>query len=70
MKVPQMHCRHCKKQMVEVFTIELPHHLEGWSCDCSHTEPAIWRERKFTREDYGDKTRSSRHMVQQSGEIT
>jgi hypothetical protein len=69
MKTPKMNCRHCKKQMIEVFTNEAPYNLEGWSCDCSHTEPAIWRERKFTRDDYGDKTRSGGHMVQQSGEI-
>lgn len=70
MKAPQMQCRHCKKRMVEVFAINSPYCLEGWACDCSHTEPAIWRERRFTREDYGNKTRSSGHMVQQGGEVT
>ena len=67
MRLPEMQCRHCKKQMIEVFTTESPHYLEGWSCDCSHSEPAIWRERKFTRGNY--ETRPSRHMVKQSGEI-
>ena len=70
MKIPPPVCKYCAKKMSVVFGKEPPHYLEGWSCDCSHTEPAIWRERKITRGDYGDQTRSSGHMVQQGGEVT
>lgn len=68
MTLPRETCKHCGKQMVEVFRREAPHYLEGWSCDCSHSEPALLREKKFTRADYGDQARSSGHMVQQSSE--
>jgi hypothetical protein len=70
MKIPPPVCKFCAKSMSVVFGKEPPHYLEGWSCDCSHTEPAIWRERRITRGDYGDQTRSSGHMVQQGGEVT
>lgn len=69
MKILSPTCKYCFKLMSVVFGKDHPHYLEGWSCDCSHTEPAIWRERKITRDDYGDQERSSGHLVQQSGEI-
>lgn len=70
MNIPRPACKYCFKTMFEVFGKEHPYYLEGWSCDCSHAEPAIWRERKITRGDYGDQKRPSGHMVQQSGEVT
>ena len=70
MKIPAPICKYCSKAMSVVFGREPPHYLEGWSCDCSHTEPAIWRERKITRGDYVDQNISSRRLVQQGGEVT
>ena len=37
--------------MVPMFTA-VDDKLEGWACDCGHTEQAILRERQFTRETY------------------
>lgn len=73
MTLPRETCKHCGKQMVEVFCREEPYYLEGWSCDCSHSEPALLREKKFTRTHYEDQEKdqagSGGHMVQQSGEV-
>ena len=45
----QMQCTECRKTMVPQFKKEYPHKLDGWSCDCGHSEKAILRERMFTR---------------------
>jgi len=51
--------------MVPMFTAK-GGKLEGWACDCGHTEKAILRERQFTQETYyGNKANERRYMVQQ-----
>ena len=47
--LPQLTCTECHKIMVPQFKKEYPHKLDGWSCDCGHSEKAILRERMFTR---------------------
>ena len=52
--------------MVPMFTAA-DYKLEGWACSCGHTEKAILRERRFTKETYyGDKKNKRGHLVQQS----
>jgi len=60
-------CTKCESLMEPVWKSEPPHYLAGWVCDCCHTEPAILREKQFTRDEHGNKARSSGHMVQQGG---
>jgi len=46
-----MVCIKCMKSMTPMFTAaDLK--LEGWVCSCGHTEKAILRERRFTKETY------------------
>ena len=58
-----MRCTECHNDMVPMFT-RPDGKLEGWACDCGHTERAILRERQFTQETYyGDKANERRHLV-------
>lgn len=61
-----MVCIKCIKSMTPMFTAA-DAKLEGWVCSCGHTEKAILRERRFTKETYyGDKKNKRGHLVQQS----
>lgn len=49
---PTVKCTECYKTMKLVWVDGL---LDGWACDCTHTEKAILRERWYREENYVDK---------------
>ena len=53
---PLVKCTECYKAMKPVWVDGL---LDGWACDCTHTEKAILRERWYREENYVDQERLS-----------